>query len=266
MKTKQIKRGFSGLAAAIAMTFAGTATAGIPVFDGANFIVNGIQSLQLAVIAGQLDSGGDINIHTNNIDMSTKNIDLSTKNIDKSTYNIDITTTDILNYTELNYDITLRDFQVIIGGGGGVVPIPDIAGNFADVTDYQGRIANDDVIKNADMEGSLARKEANDQLVKTMIEQQGSLQHDMDQMNELMSNATKAQGHGNQLQYANAIAGERAHQMLQIRSLMLAQNNADSAASQAEADREAREIASAQSLRRKTVGPGKGAGMDLSSL
>lgn len=252
MKIVTMRRGSKALCAMVAVAFAGSATADIPVIDGANLVVNGIQAVELAIISGQLGSGGDINYYTSNIDQSTTNIDISTKNID-------ITTTDILNYTEYNYDIVFKDFQVIVPGDGWTLPIPDPTGNFAAVDHYEGKVASDEVLGNADVEGSLAQKTANDQLVKTMLEQQRVLQHDTDQVNTLLGEATKAQGHGKQLQYANALAAERAHQMINLRTLMLAQSNADSAAAQAEADREAREIASAQSLRRSSPGMGKSA-------
>lgn len=242
---KCLKRGAVGLAAMGAMGFAASASAGLPVIDGSNLAVNILELFELKRIGSQLD-GGDIHNYTANIDKSTTSIDNSTKSIDKSTY-------ESWQYDIKNFDITNNfDWTVIIGGGGGVTPIPDVAGNFGNFENYEGNIASRDVLANADVDGSLAQKAANDQLVKTMIEQQSSLEHDVDQVQSLIAGATKAQGHGHQLQYANAFAGEQAHQMLQVRSLMLASNNAQSAAAQAQADREAREIASARSLRRTT--------------
>lgn len=248
MKQKTTKWRVRSLCAAITMSIAGAASAGIPVIDGANFAVNEIKKLELFTIMMQLDSGGEINTYTKNIDDSTESIEEHTENINK-------TTESILDYTVKNYEISFGDFQVIIGGGGEEVAVADIAGNFGSVEGYRGKIADQGVLVEAGMDGSRARKDANDQLVKTMIEQQGSIQHDADQVTQLLSASTEAQGHGNQYQYANAIAGEEAHQLLQLRSLMLASSNAKSATTRARADRKSHEIAAAESLRRATPTP-----------
>ncbi|TBR36915.1 MULTISPECIES: hypothetical protein [Dyella] len=249
MKTHVSKRRVLGIVASGAMAMSTGAVAGIPVVDAANLAVNTIQSVELAVISWQL-AEGDMNHMTQHIDNSTTHIDRST----------DVS----MQYDIRNYEITKNyDWKIIIGGGGGgVTPIPDSKGNNYDSGYYNGKISDRELMSAADLEGSQARKSANDLLVDAMKSQQGQLSHDADLVTQLVDNSTIAQGQGHQLQYANAIAGEQAHQLIQMRSLMLAQANAQNAAAQAQADREAREIAVGQSLRRTSITRSGAAGAD----
>ncbi|HLP81980.1 MAG TPA: conjugal transfer protein TrbJ, partial [Nitrosomonas sp.] len=69
-------------------------------------------------------------------------------------------------------------------------------------------------------------------------------------LERLQSSAQSATGRLEALQYANQFASQQANQLLQIRGLMMAQQNAMATRMQAEADREAQEAASAEKLRK----------------
>lgn len=97
--------------------------------------------------------------------------------------------------------------------------------------------------------GSEAQKKANDALFKGLDRQQDAMQADASQLQRLQS---AAQGSAGQLQaigYANQLASHQANQLLQIRALLIAQQNAITTRNQALADREAKEAAAASLLR-----------------
>ncbi|WP_261539734.1 P-type conjugative transfer protein TrbJ [Burkholderia multivorans] len=90
---------------------------------------------------------------------------------------------------------------------------------------------------------SESQKKANDALFQGLKKQQDSLQADARQLERLQSKASTAQGQMEAIQYANQFASQQANQLLQIRGLLIAQQNAVGAQLQAQADREAREAA-----------------------
>lgn len=253
-------RGHRKIAVAVVMVAAtacaGVASAGVPVIDVANLVMNAVQSVQLKKIQQTLtrNDSGTINYYTNNIDKSNTNIDGSTTNISKYA---------VFN-TEINTDL---DFTLIInkGGNGEIIPVPApvhellqkihsqgqsdaYAASFADATTYYGRSGQREAME-AGFEGSRARKAANDALVKSLDVEQGRISDDAEALKNLAGMNKKVEGHARQLQVANAIAGSQANQMLEIRSMMLASESARAAESQAAADKEARAIATGKHLR-----------------
>ncbi|HBP4581695.1 TPA: P-type conjugative transfer protein TrbJ [Pseudomonas aeruginosa] len=90
---------------------------------------------------------------------------------------------------------------------------------------------------------SQSQKAANDALFKGIKDQQENLKSDARQLERLQSKAQGAQGQMEALGYANQLASQQANQLLQIRGLLLAQQNAIGAQLQAQTDREAREAA-----------------------
>lgn len=235
---------------------AGVVSAGVPVIDVANLVMNVVQSVQLKKIQKTLtnNSSGTINYYTNNIDKSNTHIDESTTNISKNT---------TIN-TEISTDL---DFTLIINRGGGeeIIPVPrtvtallekihakgqdeEYASKFADAATYYVKAGERGPVE-AGFEGSRARKAANDALVKSLDLEQDRLASDAKALTKLAGMIDDVQGHGRQLQVANAIAGTQANQMLEIRSMMLASESARAAESQAAADKEARAIATGKHLR-----------------
>jgi P-type conjugative transfer protein TrbJ len=96
---------------------------------------------------------------------------------------------------------------------------------------------------------SESQKKANDALFRGLDRQQDALRTDSSRLEQLQSAAQSATGRMEALQFANQLASQQANQLLQIRGLLIAQQNAIATRNQALADREAQEAASAVQLR-----------------
>lgn len=107
-------------------------------------------------------------------------------------------------------------------------------------------------LKNAEKDNSEARKKANDAVFKAIDQQQKSLQSDADNLADLQSQASGAKGQMEAIQAANQLASAQTNQLLQIRSLLVAQQNAASTLAQAQADKEAQRAAASESIREGT--------------
>lgn len=184
-------------------------------------------------------------------------------NISKDNYDIDKTFTWITNNYYGDDDLTCPpdalpdECEAVIGGananlakliGKGVVD--QYTANYKDAASYGASIADKSNLTNVGFTATANQKLANDALAKALSDQRGSLMAQSAGVTKLIDGSMQAQGHGKQLQYANALAGAQAVQLAEMRSLMLASENARAAASQAAADKEARQVASKQSLRR----------------
>jgi P-type conjugative transfer protein TrbJ len=97
---------------------------------------------------------------------------------------------------------------------------------------------------------SASQKIANDAAFKGLDKQQEALAADAKTLEDLQKNAQGAQGRNDALQYANQFASQQAHQLLQIRVLMIAQHNAVITRLQAQADKEAKQQAAKESFRK----------------
>jgi P-type conjugative transfer protein TrbJ len=97
--------------------------------------------------------------------------------------------------------------------------------------------------------GSEAQKKANDALFRGLDRQQDTMVSDARQLERLQASAQGAQGQVQAIGYANQLASHQANQLLQIRALLIAQQNAVATRNQVLADREAQEAASAVQLR-----------------
>jgi P-type conjugative transfer protein TrbJ len=105
-------------------------------------------------------------------------------------------------------------------------------------------------IKDAQAFASQAQKAANDALLKGNDSQQTSIQTDAANLEKLQSAATSADGHLAALGYANQLAGNQAHQLLQIRTTTMAFQNSVATKMQIEADVQAQQQAAAVNIRR----------------
>jgi P-type conjugative transfer protein TrbJ len=103
--------------------------------------------------------------------------------------------------------------------------------------------------------GSQAQKKATDALFKGLDKQQNAMVADAVTLQRLQSNAQGARGQMEALGYANQLASHQANQLLQLRALFIAQQNAIATRQQVIADREAREAAAAEQLRKGTFKP-----------
>ena len=95
---------------------------------------------------------------------------------------------------------------------------------------------------------SESQKKANDALFKGLDRQQDALKADARQLERLQSAAQGANGQMQAIGYANQLASQQANQLLQIRGLLIAQQNAVATKMQADADREARQQAAGQAM------------------
>jgi P-type conjugative transfer protein TrbJ len=96
---------------------------------------------------------------------------------------------------------------------------------------------------------SESQKKANDALFRGLDRQQEALKADARTLEQLQSSAQGANGQMQALGYANQLASQQANQLLQIRALLIAQQNAVTTRMQAELDREAQQTAATEQLR-----------------
>ena len=99
---------------------------------------------------------------------------------------------------------------------------------------------------------SESQKRANDALFRGLDQQQEALKTDARTLEQLQARAQGASGQMQALGYANQLASQQANQLLQIRALLIAQQNAVTTRMQAEADKEAVQQAASEQLRSGT--------------
>ncbi len=99
---------------------------------------------------------------------------------------------------------------------------------------------------------SESQKKANDALFRGLERQQDALQADARSLEQLQARAQSATGQMQAIGYANQLASQQANQLLQIRGLLIAQQNAVATKMQADADNEAMQKAASEQLRRGT--------------
>ena len=110
-------------------------------------------------------------------------------------------------------------------------------------------------IKDQQSLGSQAQKKATDALFKGLDKQQDTLVADALTLQRLQSSAQGASGQMQALGYANQLLSHQANQLLQIRALLIAQQNMVATRNQALTDREAQQAAAAEQLRKRTFKP-----------
>ena len=98
-------------------------------------------------------------------------------------------------------------------------------------------------------------KKANDALFRGLDLQQESMISDARQLERIQEASQTARGQVEAIQYANQLAGNQANQLLQIRSLLVAQQNASTSVRQANNDIKAQESAASINLRRSMYSP-----------
>lgn len=107
-------------------------------------------------------------------------------------------------------------------------------------------------MRDAEKYGSESQKRATDALFRGLDQQHENLQADAAQLQRLQSSAQGSDGQMQALGYANQLASHQSNQLLQIRALLIAQQNAVATRNQALADREAREAAATEAIRSGT--------------
>ena len=109
-----------------------------------------------------------------------------------------------------------------------------------------------DAMRSSERLGSEAQKRANDALFKGLDQQQEAMVFDARQLERLQSSAQGATGQVQAIGYANQLASHQSNQLLQIRALLIAQQNAIATRDQALGDREAKEAAASDAIRAGT--------------
>ena len=97
-------------------------------------------------------------------------------------------------------------------------------------------------ISKARADASTARKQASDALLKNVDSQQDTLQKDADNLAAMQHHAVTANGQMQAIQSANQLASAQANQLLQIRSLLVAQQNAVATEAQINGDRDSQQV------------------------
>jgi P-type conjugative transfer protein TrbJ len=222
-----------------------TAHAGIPVIDGANLsqtIMTAIES-----VAQTLKQIEQYSTQLQQYENQLRNTMAPAAYIwdrAQSTINGLMGAVDTLNY----YKTQLGSVDAYLG-------------KFQDVTYYRGSpcfsSAGCSEAKWAAMSenrglASESQKKANDALFRGLDRQQEALKVDARTLEQLQSSAQGASGQMQALGYANQLASQQANQLLQIRGLLIAQQNAVATRMQAEADREAQQQVASEQLRRGT--------------
>ncbi len=96
---------------------------------------------------------------------------------------------------------------------------------------------------------SEARKRLMTPCLRLSINSGKHCKSDADNLADLQTQATGAQGQMEAIQAANQLASAQTNQLLQIRSLLVAQQNAAATLAQAQADKEAQQAAASKQLR-----------------
>lgn len=91
--------------------------------------------------------------------------------------------------------------------------------------------------------GSEAQKRANDAMLKGVDQQQETIQSDAARLQQLQANAQTATGQMEAISYGAQLAAEQGNQLVQIRGLLVAQQNAIATKMEADADQAARDQA-----------------------
>jgi len=110
-------------------------------------------------------------------------------------------------------------------------------------------------MQQTDVLASQARKKANDALITGLDQQQTNLMNDAAQLTNLQATATGSEGQMQALGTANQLASHAANQLIQIRALLLAQQNTVAMNTQAAIDKDARQAAAAAAIRAGTFVP-----------
>jgi len=96
---------------------------------------------------------------------------------------------------------------------------------------------------------SESEKRSYDASIRGIDQQQQALRNDAQTLERLQANAQSADGQMQAMQYANQLASSQSNQLLQIRALLMTEQNAIVTRQQAVSDREAQQEASAEMLR-----------------
>lgn len=218
------------------------ANAGIPVFDGSNLSQNIISAIEdIAQTGKQIE---EYQTQLQQYENQLKNT------LAPATYIWDKAQTTINKLVDATN--TLENYKTRLGS------LDNYLSKFQDVNYYKsspcfssaGCTADEwDKLQQNERLASESQKKANDALFQGLDQQQTNLEADAITLERLQSDAEGATGQMQALGYANQLASQQSNQLLQIRALLIAQQNAVATKMQADADKEAREAAASAQLR-----------------
>lgn len=110
-------------------------------------------------------------------------------------------------------------------------------------------------LANSKILASTAQQNANNASIQGLAQQQNDLQNDADTLVQLQASAQSATGQMQAIGYANQLASAQANQLLQMRGLLIAQQNAITTRNQALADQEAQQAAADAVIRQNIFQP-----------
>lgn len=234
--------------ALVVITIPGVMTpagAGIPVIDGGNLIQNIATAIE--TVAQTLKQIEQYRLQMDQYENMMQN---TKKPVDKIWDDATATMLQLHNAID-----TLAYYKNSLGS------IDAYLGKFADTASYQnspcyspGGCTPDQwsAMMSSGTLGSESQKKATDALFRGLDQQQNAMQSDAIQLEKLQVAATDADGQLAAIGYANQLASHQANQLLQIRGLLIAQQNVLATRNQALADREAKEAAASVQLRAGT--------------
>lgn len=241
-----MKKAFKPLAAKTALVIAlavgavAPTQAGIPVFDGGNLAQNIMTALEsVAQTAKQIEQ----------YSKQVEQYQLQMQQYENMLQNTAAPVTQIWDQAQSTMNSlrgtidTLSYYKQQLGS------IDAYLGKFQDVSYYKnspcfsGGSCDDAtrsmLLSNQQKYQSESQKKANDALFKGLDKQQDAMETDARTLQRLQSAAQGANGQMQALGYANQLASSQANQLLQIRGLLIAQQNATTTRMQAQADDEA---------------------------
>lgn len=221
---------------------------GIPVFDAGNLSQNLVSALQSV-----MQTAKQIQQYQTQLEQYRNMLQNTAAPVSNVWDAAQMTMDDLRRATD-----TLQQYKNTLGS------LDAYLGRFRDTAGYSqspclsGRRCSQaewDALGAAQALGSEAQKRSNDALFRAIDSQQDALQSDARQLERLQSAARGASGQVQAIGYANQLASQQANQLLQIRALLIAQQNAVAARNQASANEEALGQAAARQLRSATFTP-----------
>jgi type IV secretion system protein TrbJ len=223
------------------------AYAGIPVIDGANLSQNVVTALQSVAMALQ-----QIQQYETQLQQYQNMLQNTAAPASYIWDQAQATINGLLNVIN-----TLKYYENQLGSLNAYI------GKFQDVNYYQASpcftgqscsAADMAALASNQQLASQSQKKANDAIFQGLKLQQTNLQNDASTLASLQSSAQGASGQLQAIGYANQLASQQANQLLQIRSLLMVQQNAVATKMQADADKEAQQTAAHTTSSQNRIG------------
>ena len=220
----------------LAVSVATPAFAALPVFDGSNLSQNIVTAIEN--VAHTMKQVQQYQTQLQQYENMLQNTTAPPQQIWDSA-------TATMNQLRSSID-TLNYYKTNLGS------IDAYLGKFKDTATYRGSPCNSvngctpaqwAAMKETEKYGSESQKKATDALFKGLDRQQDNMQADARQLQRLQSSAQGASGQLQAIGYANQLASHQSNQLLQMRGLLIAQQNALATRNQALADNEAKQQA-----------------------